>query len=216
MSVEPDPVGGSPPEFEERNLRVVLEVERGGPCVLDSLADDIIGVDVRLDNRSCNLDVRMEQGSGADGSCTKHVSRELCAHCPGKVFSEYGCLPRYLQVDDGGFIMETYVSDTETVAEIVEDVREICERVSVRSIVSTNRSEFREICSIDISMLTAKQREALGVAQEAGYYDPERDAALDELANELDITPSALSQRLRRAESNVLRQLTCGCLPKSE
>lgn len=216
MAAETGGFGRSSPEVEERDLRVVLEIDRGGPCVLDTLDGEVIGVDVRLDDESCHLDVRLKEGDRKNRTCTKYVSNGLCAHCPGKVFSEYGCLPRYLQIDDGEFIMETYVSDTDTVAEIVEDVRGICDRVSVRSIVSTDGSDFREICSVDISALTVKQREAVAVAQEAGYYDPEARAPLDELADELDITPSAMSQRLRRAESNVIRQLSCGCLPLAE
>lgn len=197
------------PPVEDRDLRVVLEIERGGPCVMDAIDGDIVDLDVRLDSDHCNLDLAIRDGE--ESVCTKHTSNEVCDHCPGKVFSEYGCLPRYLEVDDGKFVMETYVSDTETVAEVVEHVREICARVSVRSIVSTEGSEFREPCSIDMSELTVKQREAVNVAQKLGYYEPDASVPMDQIADELGISLSATSQRLRRAESNVVRQLSCDC-----
>lgn len=197
------------PPVEDRDLRLVLEIERGGPCVMDAIEGDIVDIDVRLDQEHCNLDIAVRNDE--ENVCTKHTSNEICKHCPGKVFSEYGCLPRYLEVGDGEFVMETYVSDTETVAEIVAEIRKICARVSVRSIVSTDGSEFRELCSVDVSELTAKQREAVDVAQELGYYDPDASVPMDTIADELGISLSATSQRLRRAESNVVRQLSCDC-----
>ncbi|WP_266076624.1 helix-turn-helix domain-containing protein [Haladaptatus caseinilyticus] len=54
-------------------------------------------------------------------------------------------------------------------------------------------------------MLTSKQRIALMVALDAGYFDVPRKANLTELAEELDITPQALSKRLRRAHKTMSR-----------
>jgi hypothetical protein len=49
--------------------------------------------------------------------------------------------------------------------------------------------------------LTDRQREALVRAHELGYFDIPRSASLDDVADDLDITASALSERLRRAQS---------------
>jgi len=46
--------------------------------------------------------------------------------------------------------------------------------------------------------LTEKQQEALNAAWEFGYFEDPREATLDEIATELDITRQSLSQRLRR------------------
>ncbi|WP_049970871.1 helix-turn-helix domain-containing protein [Haladaptatus cibarius] len=61
-------------------------------------------------------------------------------------------------------------------------------------------------------MLTPKQRIALTVALDAGYFDVPRKANLSELAEQLDITPQALSKRLRRAHKTMSRYV----LTKSE
>lgn len=53
--------------------------------------------------------------------------------------------------------------------------------------------------------LTAEQREALVTALELGYFEVPRDANLEELAAELDISTNAASQRLRRATGNLSR-----------
>ncbi len=47
--------------------------------------------------------------------------------------------------------------------------------------------------------LTEPQREAIAEAYRQGYYDVPREISLEELANELDISHQALSERLRRA-----------------
>lgn len=203
--------GPTSSQMEDRDLRVVLEVVRGGPCFMDDLEGDVVGVDVRFEADRCHCDVVLRAPEPEAGGCanTKYSSHRVCDHCPGVVFSEYGCIPRYLRVGDGWFVMETYAADTDTVATLVGDVREVCERATVKSIVSTDGSEFAEISAVDVSTLTPKQREAVHRAKEAGYYDPDSSVSLDDIAGRLGISASALSQRLRRAEANVMRQLSC-------
>ncbi|MFW6383912.1 MAG: helix-turn-helix domain-containing protein [Halodesulfurarchaeum sp.] len=190
---------------EERQLRVVLEVERSGPCRMDEWADRVMDVEVRLDEESCNVDATVR---GEDDSVrTMFFSEDLCSYCPGKVLARFDCLPRYRRIDENSFIMETFVSDTEMVSEIVASVREISDNVLVKSIVPTDSAEGSEIEIVDLTELTGKQRRALSRAQETGYYDPDRQVSLEELAADLSISTSALSQLLKRAEANVVRQL---------
>lgn len=52
--------------------------------------------------------------------------------------------------------------------------------------------------------VTDAQREALLAALEAGYYDVPRAVTLEQLADRLDISDTALSQRLRRGTRSLL------------
>lgn len=52
--------------------------------------------------------------------------------------------------------------------------------------------------------LSDKQRQALVTAWEAGYFDPERDATLADVADELDISQQALSKRLERGHQTLI------------
>jgi len=52
--------------------------------------------------------------------------------------------------------------------------------------------------------LTDRQREALRTAYEMGYFEIPRGASLDAVAAELGITASALSERLRRAQTELI------------
>lgn len=53
--------------------------------------------------------------------------------------------------------------------------------------------------------LTEKQRETLLAALEHGYYDTPRTATLSELADELEMANSTLSELLHRAEESVIK-----------
>lgn len=56
------------------------------------------------------------------------------------------------------------------------------------------------------SEMTPSQRELLETALEAGYFEVPRGVTTSELADELGISDSAVSQQLRRAMANVLRE----------
>lgn len=56
------------------------------------------------------------------------------------------------------------------------------------------------------SALTPKQREALLAAYESGYFDIPRRVTLTDLADRLDISSQALSQRLRRGNETLVRE----------
>lgn len=54
--------------------------------------------------------------------------------------------------------------------------------------------------------LTDRQREALRLAYEMGYFEIPRTTSLDAVAAELGITASSLSERLRRAQTHLVEE----------
>ncbi|APW99112.1 helix-turn-helix domain-containing protein [Halobiforma lacisalsi AJ5] len=55
--------------------------------------------------------------------------------------------------------------------------------------------------------LSTVERETLRVAAEKGYFDQPRGATLQMLANEFDISDTAVSKNVRRAERKILRRV---------
>lgn len=55
--------------------------------------------------------------------------------------------------------------------------------------------------------LTSEQREALVLALRRGYFATPRDVSMEELSDELDISQQAFSDRLRRGNEQVLRNV---------
>ena len=54
------------------------------------------------------------------------------------------------------------------------------------------------------SGLTARQREAVAAAVDAGYYDSPRRGSIEDVAASLDVAPSTAAEHLRKAESRVM------------
>jgi predicted DNA binding protein len=67
-----------------------------------------------------------------------------------------------------------------------------------------------EQVTFDLSALTPKQRRGLELAVVRGYFDDDRDVRLSELADELEISKSALSQRLRTAQAKLVTDVFDG------
>lgn len=64
--------------------------------------------------------------------------------------------------------------------------------------------------TIEGADLTEDQRQALQAAFRAGYFEVPRDVTLGDVADELDISHQALSERLRRAEAELLNSMFHG------
>jgi hypothetical protein len=214
------------PVEESRGTRVVLEMAPDGDCFMDDLEGAIVDVKADYTDGICRCDVTVCGGDGdcgcgedyecdceddgaGDGDCeVVHVTAPVCDCCPGVIFAEYGCVPRILERKEGSFVIATYVSSVDVVSDLVSELRRVCSRVEVRSLVNTDACEgSSETREVDLSAVTGKQRQALALAVDAGYYDTPQTASLDELAEEFDISPSALSQRLARAEGTLLGQI---------
>mgnify|MGYP000070016664 FL=1 len=77
------------------------------------------------------------------------------------------------------------------------------EGVRIRDI----RDEGQSTVSVDPGELTAVQRRTLLRAVEAGYYADPREVTLTDLADEFDVSKSAVSQRLHGAEATIVRRV---------
>lgn len=209
---------------ESRGTRVVLELSPDGDCFMDHLEGTIVDIQADYSDGVCRCDVTVcgedcdcqggsecdcNVGGGDDGGCeVVHKTAPVCDCCPGVIFADYGCVPRILSRKEDSFVIATYVSSVEVVSELVSELRGVCSRVEVQSLVNTDACEgSSETREVDLSPLTPKQREAVARAVEAGYYDRPQTVSLEELADEFDISRSAFSQRLGRAERHLLGQI---------
>lgn len=61
--------------------------------------------------------------------------------------------------------------------------------------------------------LTDRQREALRTAYDMGYFDIPRRTSLEELASKLDISASSVSERLRRAQTQLIEETAATMWP---
>ena len=107
-------------------------------------------------------------------------------------------------------ISESYAESrdpTGSDADLIDDLRSAVENVSVHRLkrVDSHQSGNRQkFVTLDLYELTEKQRQAVTAAVAAGYYEAPREISLGELADRIDISKSALSQRLKAAESKLV------------
>lgn len=96
----------------------------------------------------------------------------------------------------------------------LSSTREFCEEfgvdIDIRSIYDLSRSMRRGEFG-----LSEEQYAALEATLDRGFYAIPRDVTLQDLADELDISHQALSERLRRAHRTLVEQaLTTGSVPE--
>ena len=71
-----------------------------------------------------------------------------------------------------------------------------------------------ESSSIVVDGISPKQTEAVHLAVEWGYYRTPKEATLEDISEELGVSKSAVSQRLRRAERTLIRSFVASRPPK--
>jgi predicted DNA binding protein len=205
--------GPSQPENQHshRELYAEFEVEiaAGSSCPFDEFDADIRETNQQITNGKCHTDTKLsESDCDCGNSCTEvvHTVSQIESTCFCPVFLRYDCLPRVTAVDGDSVRVETYLPDREELSDLVAELKSVTGGISLRrlrAVESDTETDRTQTAVVDLHKVTEKQREAALKAVSVGYYQRSRDISLEELANELDISKSACSQRLTAVESKL-------------
>lgn len=187
----------------ELSLRLELRIDPEGTyeCPLADV-DDVGDVeDVRCDatDDGCTVDL-VTANEGVVRAAGTVEDDCLCA-----IFQNHECVPVYAISRDGSIEATTYVDRRETVRSLILELRDAVDSVVLDRLMTIGEETNERTTVIDLSILTDKQREALELAVLRGYYDGRTD--LSSMAEELDISDSALSERLRAANAKLVTDL---------
>ena len=134
----------------------------------------------------------------ACGACT-------CAGFP-PAFSDFPVSPRETRVDDGELLATFVLTGYGELQAIVNAFG----AAEVRRILvdrETGDGDGRsDVVPVDLSDVTERQATVAAVAVERGYFDPDG-AAADEIADDLGLAKSTVSEHLRLVTATVLSQL---------
>jgi len=171
-------------------------------CPVDDLDGSVETINQQFVGGDCHTDTTVQDDGETDIVHAKQPLGSMC-HCP--VFVEFDCLPQITEFGTDSLIVETYLPNRDRLTELVEGLKTVTAGVSLRRLTriedeGTDRSN-RVI--LELYELTDKQRQAATNAVAAGYYESPREATVGELADELDISKSAMSQRLAAVESKL-------------
>jgi len=196
MSADANAVSGR----SDRPLRVVLDVRVGDACPLTDVDGSIAGIRARQIDDTCECEVVVDDD-------IVRLSRERGPDCVADVVHRHDCVPTITAVDGATVRIAVHPPDRDRIAALIEDLRAAGYDVQTRQIRDLRRSDGKSgsLALIDRSRLTDKQRAAVEAAVAAGYYDAEKQVTLDALADDLGISKSAVSRRLRAAEATVMR-----------
>lgn len=189
---------------KERTLQVLFEIELPDDCTcpLSDPESEVENVHNQIDDGVCHAEVTVTDDT--DATQVLHSTNHVETSCLCLAFSEVGCVPRIQSADDGVILIKTYVSDRSVISELVDQLRSNAERVSLRCLTTRqNEADGSDPATVDLSRLTRKQREVAMIAVSEGYYQTPRQTTLDELADALDISKSAVSQHLSAVESKL-------------
>lgn len=185
----------------DRRLRVDLDVTPSADwdCPIVDETDDASDVAINAVGDECTVDVQP-----ANGGELIRGQGEVTEDCLCRIFQEFGCVPQVRRVEDGTMLVTTYVDDRTVVREIVDALRDALDGVRLVRLAVVEGPGATEQVTFDLSALTPKQREGLELAVVRGYFDDDADVSLGDLSAELDISKSALSQRLRTAQAKLV------------
>lgn len=125
--------------------------------------------------------------------------------CP--VFRSHDCIASIERFEAGTLEVELRAPDRDELEAIVGELRATGATVRLQYISALAGRSGEQHLEVHASEITDKQREAVRVAVEEGYYERPRQANLGELADRLGISKSAVSQRLSAVESNLITAL---------
>lgn len=179
----------------EGNCNVIRNGQRGN------------GVEQSLVNRGEDLPPKCLAAVTENDGQQHLVEGSVDGHCICPIFSQHECIATIETIDPPGFVVSIAARDRDEFASIVNALRDADATPRLVQIShSGDQPEYQQL-EFDVDCITDKQREAIRIAVENGYYEKPRRATLGDLAEQLDISRSAVSQRLTAVESKMIYKL---------
>lgn len=202
------------PETVRQRLDAELEIvpPKSCSCGVGDVDGDVIEFQqIRVDEHH-HSDMIVSPGEGgSEGADGRVVHRQSPIHkeCPFRAFYDDGWIPQVTGVTDGRVRVRVYLPDRDSLAGVIEDLERTATDFTVVKLRRIDREGVEgtsEEITFDLGELTEKQRATAVRAVETGYYDQPRGASLEQLAEEMGISKSALSQRLKSVETKFMKQ----------
>jgi len=163
-------------------------------------ADDFEAVEraLKADHTVADYSVIVERGDRR----TYRIEYSDEAKLLTPAMTEIGGITLESRSHSNGWVLRMHLTDHDGLYALSEYATEEGIRLEILSLKQTEETYDR----FDLG-LTAEQREALVAAFVHGYYDEPRRTSLEGLASLLEISPTAVSGRLRRASERLVEEV---------
>ena len=215
-------------QSEVHRLKATIRVAIDGDCPMSVLDSDSSINCVEHHDKECtveyitsDLDEHCRVVDDNEGLCTSvecddpnesEVVRVSSHHgpkqCIGSTFKEHGFAPQIERYVEDHLVITTTFSDRDLFRKLISDLRKLTPSVHVDALQEAAPERTDSLsANIDVSVLTETQREFLTLALSEGYFDSPRNISQAELAEELGISPSMVSRRIRSIEQRLFSQM---------
>ncbi|WP_267642855.1 helix-turn-helix domain-containing protein [Haloarchaeobius amylolyticus] len=131
--------------------------------------------------------------------------RELGRFCPCECIERFDCPVVDVHAREESLFVTFHAPDMETLQDVVGDLRGTYPSLDVQRLLrSEGDASDENLIFVDRGELTARQQEVLETAHEMGYFEHPKRANGGEVADELGISRSTLSEHLSAAQSKLL------------
>lgn len=193
----------------ESQLFAELEINRQGesPCPAATYRNEPVDGDIQLTGETCHATIR----TPGEQSSTQVLTSSVDETCTCNVVCQPGITPSDLRIEDGSLVINAFIDSRETLLDLSEWLRQSEDEWHLRRLMTVTEYSTSESDTtgdlLEAVSLTEKQREIVQMAVAKGYYANPRDASLSDLAEEVGVTRSALSQRLNAVEAKLIDTL---------
>lgn len=178
-------------------------------CPVEVFGQNADRIDRQSSDGQCHTETTHECGdetpSGSADTEIRHSKAEITSECFCPIFFEYDCMPKITTVTDDAVVIQAFLPDRDCLSALIDDLRGATDALSLRRLTRVDSADCERSNSVtlDLSRLTETERETATMAVSSGYYETPRETSVGELASDLDISKSAMSQRLSSIESKL-------------
>ncbi|SIR57090.1 helix-turn-helix domain-containing protein [Natronorubrum thiooxidans] len=133
--------------------------------------------------------------------------RDADAGCACEIIEQTGTPISAVRAQNGSLLLTFRTLDLEVVAEIVGDLRAEFDGVLVEDLTQDQDDESTDPVIVDRELLTTRQREIIEAAHELGYFEYPKGANATDVAEELDIARSTLTEHLAAGQTKLLNAI---------
>ncbi|WP_241430399.1 helix-turn-helix domain-containing protein [Halococcus salifodinae] len=191
-------------ETLERRPNMVFEVDRVVANATDSVVPYVTATQGEFEGLTSLLETdetveEVELLADTEEECLYRMEWTQEARIVGYMVVEQGATVENATAKNGQWYLRVLFPERKGLQAVDEYARESGYSLNLTQIYGIDAREQARF------ELTDEQRDALVMAVENGYYQVPRDVSQEDLADELDISHQALSERLRRATENMAK-----------
>ena len=152
-----------------------------------------------------DTDVELSPVFSYGSSRVYRFTRELGDGCPCECIERHGSPVVDVSTLGSSLFLTFHAEDMENLQAIIGDLKQQCSNLDVQRLLQSQQEHTeQQLVFVDRSELTARQLEVLETAHQMGYFDHPKRANAGEVADELGIASTTLTEHLAAAQTKLL------------